>query len=99
MALDEISAVDGGQVYRIQVGEFETVQWELINLPAGDTLSASSFSITSGTSATLVQTDLVSPVVSYRVTGVSVGDTFVDVVLDTAAGDRHKHSVIFKVFQ
>ena len=95
--LTEIDAYDGGQKYRIKLGEQESVSWRLANLNDGETLSSASTVIT-GTAVTAVQTNLTSPDVTYRVTAAELGIADLVISLNTSNGDVKKHLLVFEVF-
>lgn len=96
MPCSEISAYDGGQEMTIRVGGVDGVAWKPINLQTGDTLSSASFALT-GATISAVQTSIDTERVVYSITGLSVGDSIIDVSLTTALGLVSRHALTVRV--
>lgn len=98
MAYD-ITAYDGGQEHRMRLGEVETLVWRLTDLPDEDALSSATVSIIAGTGVTAVQAYISPPEVGFRVTAESLGQSEIEVSLNTSLGDLYKHRLIIDVFE
>jgi len=93
----EIDAYDGGQVYRMRVGEIQTISWRLDGLDVTDALSSSALDpIGAGLSG--AQTSIDTEKVAYQFTASTISDYNVNVSLQTSLGEVFRHRLIVEVF-
>ncbi len=94
----ELQAYDGGQEYRLRLGEIQTIAWKLDPIEVMETLSGAGIdAIDAGLSAVLASIDTTT--VSYRFTASAVGLYDVVVSLNMSSGDKKIHRLVIEVFE